>query len=421
MKHQNKRYVFIVIFVLAMETWALYAMSRSYAHWRPAMIVKDEARAHALYDAMIDTLQKAQSLSYSVALCSAPDGRLSQYKIDLKKPHTSRVSISNGMTGKTTTLIADGQWLWVYWSGRRMYWKSDIVDGFEKTNANVFIKQPAAGGPDSMAGEIAELGPAWFDLIWDPSLFHGRIDPYAPYIDGIRSRGTDRIRDEVCDVIEISYMNALRTRYVWISPQDHLPRKTKEIVRCAENHLTVSRWSEVKLNTSIPPSMFTWSPPANHAQWHPPEPEASLLKPGQPAPDFSLSSLDKQGLSLTAYRGKVVWLYLWRVGSPACHEAMPRMQSFYETYKGKGLVVLGLNVTDGQHIAKDFLQNKGISFPVLLDASETARDFVKEHYGRQVGNAPLSYMIDKQGNIIDAWYGCETKFSRALKALNQFL
>jgi len=56
--------------------------------------------------------------------------------------------------------------------------------------------------------------------------------------------------------------------------------------------------------------MFTESPPADYTQWHLPEPEAALLKPGQPAPDFGLSSLDNQRLSLTAYRGKVVWLYL---------------------------------------------------------------------------------------------------------------
>jgi cytochrome c biogenesis protein CcmG/thiol:disulfide interchange protein DsbE len=192
-------------------------------------------------------------------------------------------------------------------------------------------------------------------------------------------------------------------------------------VRHAENHLTVSRWSEVNLNADSSPSTFTWSPPANYTAWQLPEPEASLLKPGQPAPDFSLSSLDKQRLSLTAYRGKVVWLYLWRVGSPACHEDMPRMQSFYETYKDKGLVVLGLNVTDDQRIARSFLQNNGITFPILLDASEAAEDVVTEQYGNRSANAPLSYIIDKQGNIVDAWYGFETKHSRAHKAMKLFL
>jgi len=212
-------------------------------------------------------------------------------------------------------------------------------------------------------------------------------------------------------------MNAQRTRYVWISPQDHLPRKTKEIVRCVENHLSVSRWSEVKLNADSLPSTFTWSPPADYTQWHLPDAQASLLRPGQAAPDFSLSSLDKQGFNLTAYRGKVVWLYLWRVDSPACHEDMPRMQSFYETYKEKGLVVLGLNVTDNQRIAQFFLQNKGITFPTLLDASDTAKDNVTDQLGNRSGRAPLSCIIDKQGNIVDAWYGCEKQHSRALAAL----
>jgi len=50
MKNQNKVYVFTIASVLALEAWALYVMSRSYAHWRPAMIVRDEPQAHALYD-----------------------------------------------------------------------------------------------------------------------------------------------------------------------------------------------------------------------------------------------------------------------------------------------------------------------------------------------------------------------------------
>jgi peroxiredoxin len=30
---------------------------------------------------------------------------------------------------------------------------------------------------------------------------------------------------------------------------------------------------------------------------------------------------------------------------------------------------------------------------------------------------PLSYIIDKQGNIVDAWFGFEKQYNRALTAL----
>ena len=107
--------MFVVTCALALETWALCVMSRSYAHWRPAMMVKDEPRAHALYDTMVRTLHQARSLSYRVAVYNEPGPRVSHYQIDLKKPHACRITVSNGMTGKTTTLISGDQWLWVTW------------------------------------------------------------------------------------------------------------------------------------------------------------------------------------------------------------------------------------------------------------------------------------------------------------------
>ena len=41
------------------------------------------------------------------------------------------------------------------------------------------------------ASEAAMLGTALVGLIFDPSIFHGYSDPLEPYIDGIRSRGTN--------------------------------------------------------------------------------------------------------------------------------------------------------------------------------------------------------------------------------------
>ena len=185
---------------------------------------------------------------------------------------------------------------------------------------------------------------------FDPSIFHRYPDPLEPYIDGIRSRGANRLRGEECDVIEISLMRARRTRYLWLSRQDHLPRKLKEIVRDAETRVIVEEWSDVKINAEIPRKILTWSPPQGWQPWDPPRLEDSLLPPGQKAPDFALRS-DRGGrIRLSDYRGQVVWLYVWDTGSPQCREEIRGLQQLHQTYQDEGLAILGFNCTDDRRM-----------------------------------------------------------------------
>ena len=103
---------------LLLEAWALYVVGASPRRWRPSLIVKDETAAHVLYDAMIRALHDARSLSYT-SVCSNPDDRTSTYRIWLKKPGFFHVEQTNDASTKSTTLLDDGNCLWVHWMGDR--------------------------------------------------------------------------------------------------------------------------------------------------------------------------------------------------------------------------------------------------------------------------------------------------------------
>lgn len=401
---------------LMLEAWALYVVGASPEHWRPGMIVKDEPAAHALYEGMVEAMRRAQSLSYESA-CSGPDERTSNFLISLKKPGYVRVETTNGPSNKVSTLVGDGEQLWVSWSGDRPFLPLDDASSYEKTRSNVYVKKAVVTGRDSIAEEIGLLGIAWFGTIIDPSIFHGHTDPFEPYIDGIRARGADKVGDELCDVIEVSLMKAQRTRYLWISRRDHLPRKAKEIVRLRDNRITVEEWSAVTVNAGMPQKAFTWSPPQGSRQWRPPRQEDSLLTNGMEAPDFELPSGRKGTIRLSDYRGKVVWLYMWQAGSPRCREEMPQLQSLYEKYKESGPVVLGLNAVDDKRIAQFFMRTNALTFPNVFDSSAATRKVLSEDYRNKTGDLPLSCIVDSQGTVVDTWYGYD--HNRALEALKK--
>ena len=74
------------------------------------------------------------------------------------------------------------------------------------------------------------------------------------------------------------------------------------------------RWRNVVVDGEIPAERFQWRPPEDWRQWRLPGPEARLLKPGREAPDFTLRAAGGAPVRLSGYKGKVVWLYIWRAG-----------------------------------------------------------------------------------------------------------
>lgn len=401
---------------LLLEGWALYVVGASAQRWHPSMVVEDETAAHILYDAMMRAMRDARSLSYT-SVCSAPDDRVSTYRIRLKKPRFFRVEQTNGPSTKSTTLLDDGRFQWIHWVGDRPGLLLDTEESREEERSNVYVKEVSLAGKDSIADKMVLFGTAWLRLILDPSTFYEYPDPLEPYIDGIRGRGTNRVRGEVCDVIEVSYLRAQRTRYIWLSRQDYLPRELKEVVRGAENHVTVEEWSNVTVNGEIPPKTLAWSPPEGWRQWDLPKPADSLLQRGQEAPDFELCSARRGRIRLSDYRGKVVWLYVWDSGSPQCREEIPGLQQLHQGYSDKGLVILGFNCTDNRRVARAFLRENSATFPSILDPSEAATRLMRVGYGNRTKTVPLNYIIDPQGRVVDAWFGQEQDPERILAAL----
>jgi outer membrane lipoprotein-sorting protein len=278
---------------------------------------KDEPTAHALYDKMVETMRKAETLSYKSeyrwGTKERENGRCT-YTIWMKKPNYFHVeTVSRGQKGGT--LIGDGDYLWIYWPGKRPYFSTEDFDTYKKTSENVYMEKPTPIGRHSIAHEVGLLGAGMSMTIIDPSTFHGYTDSLQPYIDWIRSIGTEQVEDEECDGIEVSIMNHQRSWYLWLSKKDHLPRKLKEVVRVSYDIITEELWSEVTIDAEIPMDKFVWAPPKDWQEWRMPGLEEMLLKPGQEAPDFDLLSMDGGRIKLSDYRGKsAVWLYIWRAG-----------------------------------------------------------------------------------------------------------
>ena len=96
---------------------------------------------------------------------------------------------------------------------------------------------------------------------------------------------------------------------------------------------------------------------------------------------------------------------------------MRHLQTLYEKYKDKGMVILGFNCSDQRGIARAILRENGVTFPNIRDGSRVALKVM--FHGYKGDGVPLNYVIDREGKVVDAWYGNDDEFSRALAAMQK--
>ena len=115
---------------------------------------------------------------------------------------------------------------------------------------------------------------------------------------------------------------------------------------------------------------------------------------GKPAAPFTLATFDGGQVSLEALRGRVVVVNFWASWCyPACYEEAPALARAWETYKDRGVMMIGINIQDKEEPAKKFLTQFGHTFPNAPDLAGR----VSVDYG--VYGVPETFFIDRAGRV----------------------
>ncbi len=111
-------------------------------------------------------------------------------------------------------------------------------------------------------------------------------------------------------------------------------------------------------------------------------------------PRYALTALDGTPLSPDALRGKVVLINFWATWCLPCRVEMPLLQRMAERHRDAGLVVVGLSVDRGsQESVRDFLRERGVTYPVAVVGSDV------EHAFGGVRGYPTSILVDRTGVV----------------------
>lgn len=136
----------------------------------------------------------------------------------------------------------------------------------------------------------------------------------------------------------------------------------------------------------------------------------------QPAPGFTLPTLPDGGeISLTALKGRVVYLDFWATWCPPCRKSFPWMDEMQAQHGDDGLTIVAISIDRNRQLAERFIQQMKPGFIIAHDAKGSVAKSYK------VSAMPTSYLIDRDGNIVSTHLGFrksdEAKLERRIEDL----
>jgi thiol-disulfide isomerase/thioredoxin len=118
---------------------------------------------------------------------------------------------------------------------------------------------------------------------------------------------------------------------------------------------------------------------------------------GERAPDLSLPDLEGELVHLSDFRGRVVLLEFWRSTCPGCRASTPQLESLYEEYANRGLVVLLVSLDEAPEDAAAYLFAHGYDGFVVVHETRPLETGTGAAFG--VNSTPYAFLIDRTGVI----------------------
>ena len=370
----------------------------------------DEASAHALYDQMLEVFRTENAIylesEYKWGTSDMGLGHL-VYKLWMKKPNFARLDVVDQESGLEATLVLDGESFWVFWPKGRPWLERMTRELYEKTRMISYFHWPAPAGWHSILHKVADMQTSMTVSIFEYSTFHGYTDAMLEHLGAVRDLGTEMVDGQLCDVIELSFMEGQRKKKYWISRESHIPLRLEQVIETVPRYITTETWTGIEIGGDIDEDLFDWKPGKDWHEYRDPVLEDGLISPGETAPDFELDLYQGGRFKLSEQRGNVVWLVFWRVGCPPCRVEMPHLEEMHDKYGKKGLRIVGFNCADSRETAEDFFSEFKTSYQTVLDNSAEAKEVFSTRYQRIKGISavPLNYIIDRDGKVFRAWYG----------------
>jgi len=114
---------------------------------------------------------------------------------------------------------------------------------------------------------------------------------------------------------------------------------------------------------------------------------------GEPAPPFSLQTLDGKTVTRDSLKGKVVLLDFWATWCIPCIKALPELKDLRQKNAGQPLVIVSVSVDEDKRTVQEFASRNGMDWLQAWDGEMKAVNAFR------VDSFPSYVILDSEGGI----------------------
>lgn len=122
-----------------------------------------------------------------------------------------------------------------------------------------------------------------------------------------------------------------------------------------------------------------------------------LLKPGTPAPDFTLTDIQGKEWKLSSFRGRKVVLVFWASWCPDCRAEVPELKALHASANPEKVAFVSVSFDRTLEALQSYAAENYLPGVQLFDPAGKKESAVAAQYG--VKWIPSLYLLNEQGKV----------------------